>query len=131
MSFKLSKGRPTKGGVQTRVLGSLENNFTRNLLLAVALVVGILALIDAAWAGGGPQPPPPPPTAGDSRQTRFWHGFTGNGATLITASRLYLFGSSGGCPDYATLNDLWYCQVGDAPVAKAEVRDSKSPDCLR
>ena len=123
MSSKLSKGRPTKGGLQTRVWGSLENNFTRNLLLAVALLVGILALIDAAWARGRPQPPPPPPTAGDSPQARFWHGFTGNGATLGTASRLYLLGGSSGSPDYAALNDLWYYRVDNntwtlAPVGK-------------
>jgi hypothetical protein len=47
MSFELSRGRQAKGGIGTRLWGALENDFARNLMLAAALLVGIMALVEA------------------------------------------------------------------------------------
>jgi hypothetical protein len=111
MSFKLSRRRPTKGGIQARLWGALENDFSRNLLLAAALLVGILALVDAAWARGRPQPPPREPVP-DSPPARYGHGFTSNGGITSADSKLYLFGGDPtiGAPS-DLLNDLWYYQA--------------------
>jgi len=111
MTTRLRKERPGRFALGARILAPFERDLTRNVLLLTALLIGILALIDAAWARGRPQPPPPPP-APDSPPARFGHGFASNGGTTSADSKLYLFG---GDPAIATsselLNDLWLYQI--------------------
>jgi len=125
MLTRLFKGRRKKISIQPEGAVVMSER-TSYLLLLAALVLGILVLIDAAWARGRPPPPPPPP-APDTPPARYWHGFAANGSTLATASRLFLFGGSNGNPDYAALNDLWYYRVDTGTWTPAPVGKTKPP----
>lgn len=111
MAIELSRERPGRFVQGSRISSLLERDLARNTLLLIALLIGILALIDAAWARGRPQPPPPP-QAPDSPPARFAHGFASNGEVTPAGSKLYLFGGDtaiGSSSDL--LNDLWFYQV--------------------
>jgi len=78
MFTRLFKGRRKKISIQSEgtTRAAVMSERTSYLLLLAALVLGILVLIDAAWARGRPPPPPPPP-APDTPPARYWHGFAG------------------------------------------------------
>ena len=45
---------------------------------------------------------------------RYWHGAASNGGTTAAASRVYVFGGTGGIQsNYTNFNDLWYYQTDE------------------
>lgn len=72
----------------------------RDFVLRVFASLAILCL--AAWGASGSSAAAEPPP-------RYWHSFTGNGATAVDTSRLYVFGGQGGeTGSPVLLGDFWY-----------------------
>ncbi len=109
MRDSLPTGKIGKGFVRSKLIEPLERVPDRNItvMLLVALLLGIIAFIDAARAGD--RLSPPPETVPDSPAPHDGHGFASNGGKTSNASRLYLFGGdfSGGSAT-GLLDPLWY-----------------------
>ena len=98
----IAVAEPRIGVESIMKLKSLE----RFVIASAALGLGMAAAPGQAASRGKPPPSPPPPAAPSGRA---WHGFAGNGATLPTQSRLYLYGGSDSQPK--ALSDLWYYRL--------------------
>jgi hypothetical protein len=100
----------------------------RKFILRVFSSVLILCLPvwGASVSSAASEPPP-----------RFWHSFTGNGATTGDASRLYVFGGQGGdAGSPVFLGDFWYYRAdlgtwARAPTGRVKpgVRDGVGLSC--